>query len=116
MKKKIGIVLTVLLLAAACALSGWLFIGEPVDGKQLAYQVTEHPSYLDLQVTSVESAVALRGWQFKQEGNDLSIRARKVPVSPFFSHGDYLTSIDTDGIDRVYLGGQLIWSRPEGGK
>ena len=103
MKKKIGIVLTVLLVTAACLLSSWLLIGEPVDGKQLAYQITEHPSYLDLQVTAVESAVALRGWQLKQEGN--------VPVSPFASHGDYLTSIDTDGIDHVYLGGQLIWSR-----
>lgn len=100
-----------LLVTAACVLSGWLLIGEPVDGKQLAYQITEHPSYLDLQVTAVESAVALRGWQLKQEGNDLFIRARKVPVSPFASHGDYLTSIDTDGIDHVYLGGQLIWSR-----
>ena len=58
MKKKIGIVLTVLLVTAACVLSGWLLIGEPVDGKQLAYQITEHPSYLDLQVTAVESAVA----------------------------------------------------------
>ena len=77
MKKKIGIVLTVLLVTAACLLSSWLLIGEPVDGKQLAYQITEHPSYLDLQVTAVESAVALRGWQLKQEGNDLFIRARK---------------------------------------
>lgn len=111
MKKKIGIILTVLLVTAACVLSSWLLIGEPVDGKQLAYQITEHPSYLDLQVTAVESAVALRGWQLKQEGNDLFIRARKVPVSPFVSHGDYLTSIDTTGIDHVYLGGQLIWSR-----
>ena len=111
MKKKIGIILTVLLVTAACLLSSWLLIGEPVDGKQLAYQITEHPSYLDLQVTAVESAVALRGWQLKQEGNDLFIRARKVPVSPFASHGDYLTSIDTDGIDHVYLGGHLIWIR-----
>lgn len=31
MKKKIGIVLTVLLVTAACLLSGWLLIGEPVD-------------------------------------------------------------------------------------
>ena len=81
MKKKIGIVLTVLLVTAACLLSSWLLIGEPVDGKQLAYQITEHPSYLDLQVTAVESAVALRGWQLKQEGHDLFIRARKVPVT-----------------------------------
>ena len=58
MKKKIGIILTILLVTAACMLSGWLLIGEPVDGKQLAYQITEHPSYLDLQVTAVESAVA----------------------------------------------------------
>lgn len=94
----------------ACCPAGCSSVN-PVDGKQLAYQITEHPSYLDLQVTAVESAVALRGWQLKQEGNDLFIRARKVPVSPFASHGDYLTSIDTDGIDHVYLGGQLIWSR-----
>ena len=111
MKKKLGIILTGLLVPAAGELSGWLLIGDHVDGKQLAYQITEHPSYLDLHVTAVESAVALRGWQLKQEGNDLFSRARKVPVSPFASHGDYLTSIDTAGIAHVYLGGQLIWSR-----
>lgn len=43
MKKKIGIILTILLVTAACLLSSWLLIGEPVDGKQLAYQITEHP-------------------------------------------------------------------------
>ena len=82
MKKKIGIVLTVLLVTAACVLSGWLLIGEPVDGKQLAYQITEHPSYLDLQVTAVESAVALRGWQLKQEGNDLSSAQERFRYPP----------------------------------
>ena len=52
----------------------------------------------------------LRGWKFEQEGNNVYISAKKVLVSFLFSSGQYQTSIDIDGIENVYLGGQMIWN------
>ena len=88
-----------------------LFVtGEPIDGEQLAYNIMQNNSTLELQVSAKESAVALRGWKFEQEGNNVFISAKKVLVSFLFSSGQYQTSIDIDGIENVYLGGQMIWN------
>lgn len=85
-------------------------IGEPIDGKQLAYHVAEDDSILELQVSATESAVALKSWKVRQKGNDLFISARKVLVSFVFSSGEYQSSVNTDGIENIYLGGHMIWS------
>lgn len=109
LKKKIGISIAIIVVTVLCLLTNWFVIGEPIDGKQLAYTVTVDNSLLKLQVVAEESAVALRGWKFKQDGNNLFISARKVPVSFLFSSGEYQTSVNLDGIASVYLGGQIIW-------
>lgn len=109
LKKKIGLSIAIIVIIVLCLLANLFVIGEPIDGKQLTYTVTVDNSTLKLQVVSEESAVALRGWKFKQDGNNLFISARKVPVSFLFSSGEYQTSINLDGIASVYLGGQMIW-------
>lgn len=105
--KKIGIGIAIFVL---CILSSLFVIGEPIDGNQLAYHISQNNSDLELQIYAIESSAALRGWKFKQEGKDLFISARKVPVSFLFPNGEYHTSIDVDGIENVYLGGKIIWS------
>lgn len=85
-------------------------IGEPVDGAQLHCDASVNGSTLELRVDTVESAMALRGWNLKQDGNTLQIRARKVLVSPLFSDGSYQASIDLEGIKTISLGGTVIWS------
>ena len=107
MKKKIGIGIATLGIIILCILLDLFVIGEPIDGKQLAYNITQN---LELQVSAKEPAVALRGWKFEQEGNNVYISAKKVLVSFLFSSGQYQTSIDIDGIENVYLGGQMIWN------
>ena len=113
MKKKIGIgiaILGIIILCILCILLKLFVIGEPIDGNQLAYNITQNNSTLELQVSAKEPAVALKGWKFKQEGNSLFISAKKVPVSFLFSNGQYQTSINIDGIENVYLGGRMIWN------
>ena len=85
-------------------------IGEPVDGAQLSYNITQNDATLELQVSATESAVALKGWKIEQEENNVFISTKKVPVSFLFSSGKHQTSINIDGIENVYLGGQIIWS------
>ncbi len=109
MKKKIGIGIVTLGIIILCILLKLFVIGEPIDGNQLAYNITQNNATLELQVSAKESAVALRGWTFEQEGNNVFISAKKVPVSFLFSSGQYQTSIGIDGIENVYLGGQMIW-------
>ena len=87
-KKKIGIGIATLGIIILCILLNLFVIGEPIDGEQLAYNITQNDSTLELQVSAKESAV----------------------VSFLFSKGQYQTSIDIDGIENVYLGGQMIWN------
>lgn len=110
MKKKIGVGIAALGIIILCILLKLFVIGEPVDGAQLAYNITRNNATLELQVSATESAVALRGWKIEQEGNNVFISTKKVPVSFLFSSGQYQTSINIDGIENVYLGGQIIWS------
>lgn len=109
--KKIGIGIAIIGVAAVCFFGTFFVIGEPVDGKQLLTTAIVDDSKLELQVSAEGSAVALKGWKYEKEGTDLFISARKVPVSPLFSDGNYRDSIDLDGLECVYLGGQVIWEK-----
>lgn len=88
-------------------------IGEPVDGSQLYCTTSARDTALELRVDTAESAMALRGWKLQRDGNTLSIRARKVLVSPLFSDGTFETVIDLQGIETVLLGGTVIWTDEE---
>lgn len=88
-------------------------IGEPVDGRQVSYTMSLNEQNLELHVVSVESAVALQGWKYKQDGSSLFISMRKVLLSPLFSKGYYETAIDIRSIAYIYLGGQVIWQRED---
>lgn len=85
-------------------------IGEPVDYAQVYCTADVNDQKLKLRIESVESAVALRGWKFEQEGDTLYISARKVLVSPLFEEGSYETVIDLKSSERVSFGGHMVWS------
>ena len=109
MKKKLLLVAGALVLALLGALL-WLFvIGEPIDGRQLACNVSQEGPSLTIQVTSPDSGMALKGWKIKPKGDELYLSARKVPVSVLFPSGEYQCTVEVDGIRAVYLGGQEIW-------
>ena len=101
-------ILTGVILYVLCDL---YIIGEPIDGIQMRCVSSVNDETLELRVDALESAVALRNWRFKETDGTLFISARKVLVSPLFTEGSYQTSVDLEGIDRVVLGGELIWQR-----
>lgn len=85
-------------------------IGEPVDGEQIYFTISENGRELELQIDTVESAMALRGWKYRQDDGILYISARKVPVSLFYDEGRYKTTINTEMIETIILGNKTIWS------
>lgn len=88
-------------------------IGEPVDSAQVYCEVTVADQNLELNVSTSASAIAFRGWKFRQEGNTLFVSARKVLVSPLFRDGVYHTSMDLGTIEEISFGGQTIWEKDE---
>lgn len=81
-----------------------------MDGEQLAVFLQEEGNTVTLNIATPASAIALRGWKYRQEGSTLYISARKVLVSPLFRDGTYQTTIDTTLLSEIYLGGKLIWN------
>lgn len=110
MKKKLLWAFLIFLIVALCIAVKLFLIGEPVDGNQLIYSVTENEQSLVLNVCASDSAAALRGWKYRQDGNTLYISTRKVLVSPFFSSGIYQTTITPETVTEIYLSGKLIWT------
>ena len=105
------IILAIALLLILGAMTKLFLIGEPIDGRQVHCTLSLSGQNLELHVAPAESDMALRGWEFKQDGSTLFISGRKVLVSPLFSEGYYEASIDIKSIDHIYLGGQAIWQR-----
>lgn len=110
LKHKAMILLGIALIIGLTFLLKLFIIGEPVDGVQIVFVTSAHDQTLDLQVDTLESAMALRGWKHHQDGGTLSISARKVLASPMFHEGHYETSIDLETVETIILGGEVIWS------
>lgn len=109
-KKMIMIITGVFLIICPGILTKLFLIGEPVASEQIYYITSADGRKLNLTVETFESAAALRGWKYRQDGSTLYISARKVLVSPFFREGRYETIINTEEIDQIILGGSTIWS------
>lgn len=115
-KKKCNVKILAIIIGCLVVIALGIFlkifvVGEPIDRAQVACEVSVNDQSLELKVMAIESAMALRGWKFKQEGSTLHINARKVPVSPFFDNGTYETSIDLSEIENIIFGGQVIWAK-----
>ncbi len=110
MKKRITFILLALLLILAWIPLQLFVIGEPVDGEQLSWEVQAEEDILCIHISTPASAVALRGLKVRQDGSTCHISLRKVLVSHLFSSGSASVEIDILKIDRVFLGGKLVWS------
>ncbi len=108
MKKKY---ILFLLLMVMTVLGTHFLIGEPVDHIQLQGQITEEGNTLSVWIAPLEENMALRGWKLRQEGENLYITVRKVPVSPLFRNNSIEKKLDITHIRTVYLGGGIIWER-----
>ncbi len=109
--KKSAVIIAGVLLVIVLGFAAKLYvIGEPIDGEQVYCTASVNGQNLKLQIETVESGMALRGWKYKQDGSVLYISGRKVLVSPFFNEGYYEASINIELIERVLFGNKVIWS------
>ena len=104
------IIICTLLLVVLGIILKLFVLGELVDETQVYCNASMNGQHLELQITTVESRVALRGWKFEQDGNTLLINARKVLASPLFNKRDYKTIIDLEVINNISFGDKEIWS------
>ena len=71
---------------------------------------TDVPGQLDIRVYSIWSGTACRQWETEQEPEGIvRVTCRQVLPSPLSNSGDYRAVLNTEGVNAVYLGDQLIW-------
>ena len=111
MKKALTILATLLLAVLIFIPLELFFIGSPADSRTVYCNVTEEDGgQLRFHATTPASAIAFRGWKFRQEGNALHITARKVLVSRFFPSGTYTTTVTPEVLTEIYFAGERIWT------
>ena len=114
MKKKAAITAGILLgLIMVFVVGGYIsafFVGSPLDGNQVFCETSLEGQTLTLQISTAESAAGFRDWRQTVKDRTLYIDARKVLVSEFAHSGTYKTVVDVKDIDKVILGGKIIWT------
>lgn len=105
-----AVAVTVLLFTAGVAAKLFL-IGTPIQTQGMSWVIsTDVPGQLDIRVYSIWSGTACRQWETEQEPEGIvRVTCRQVLPSPLSNSGDYRAVLNTEGVNAVYLGDQLIW-------
>ena len=105
-----AVAVTVLLLTAGVAAKLFV-IGTPIQTQGMSWVIsTDVPGQLDIRVYSIWSGTACRQWETEQEPEGIvRVTCRQVLPSPLSNSGDYRAVLNTEGVNAVYLGDQLIW-------
>lgn len=105
-----AVAVTVLLFAVGVAAKLFL-IGTPIQTQGMSWVIsTDVPGQLDIRVYSIWSGTACRQWETEQEPEGIvRVTCRQVLPSPLSNSGDYRAVLNTEGVNAVYLGDQLIW-------
>ena len=107
----IGISFMVVLLFTAGVAAKLFVIGTPIQTQGMSWVIsTDVPGQLDIRVYSIWSGTACRQWETEQEPEGIvRVTCRQVLPSPLSNSGDYRAVLNTEGVNAVYLGDQLIW-------
>ena len=105
-----AVAVTVLLFTAGVAAKLFV-IGTPIQTQGMSWVIsTDVPGQLDIRVYSIWSGTACRQWETEQEPEGIvRVTCRQVLPSPLSNSGDYRAVLNTEGVNAVYLGDQLIW-------
>ena len=105
-----AVAVTVLLFTAGVAAKLFV-IGTPIQTQGMSWTInTDVPGQLDIRVYSIWSGTACRQWETEQEPEGIvRVTCRQVLPSPLSNSGDYRAVLNTEGVNAVYLGDQLIW-------
>ena len=105
-----AVAVTVLLFTAGVAAKLFV-IGTPIQTQGMSWVIsTDVPGQLDIRVYSIWSGTACLQWESEQEPEGIvRVTCRQVLPSPLSNSGDYRAVLNTEGVNAVYLGDQLIW-------
>lgn len=105
-----AVAVTVLLFTAGVAAKLFV-IGTPIQTQGMSWVIsTDVPGQLGIRVYSIWSGTACRQWETEQEPEGIvRVTCRQVLPSPLSNSGDYRAVLNTEGVNAVYLGDQLIW-------
>lgn len=105
-----AVAVTVLLFTAGVAAKLFV-IGTPIQTQGMSWVIsTDVPGQLDIRVYSIWSGTACRQWETEQEPEGIvRVTCRQVLPSPLSNSSDYRAVLNTEGVNAVYLGDQLIW-------
>ena len=105
-----AVAVTVLLFTAGVAAKLFV-IGTPIQTQGMSWVIsTDVPGQLDIRVYSIWSGTACRQWETEQEPEGIvRVTCRQVLPSHLSNSGDYRAVLNTEGVNAVYLGDQLIW-------
>ena len=108
----LAILLTLAALLGALAAKVFL-IGSPADARAMAMGLWADGGTLRVEVASVSSGNTYWGWRTETADGIVTITAREGLVSPFHHTASSKLSVPLDGVEEVYLCGQLIWQEGE---
>lgn len=105
-----AVVCTVLVIAGGLAAKVFL-IGTPIQPQTYALRhYVDEENVLHLVMDCVDSATAYYGWETDEEdGGVVKIYGRAVTVSPFHNEGWGRLTVPLEGVEEVWLCGELVY-------
>lgn len=104
-----AVVCTVLVIAGGFAAKIFL-IGTPIQPQTYALRhYVDEENVLHLVIGCVDSARAYYGWETEEEDGIVKIYGRAVTVSPFHNEGWGRLKVPLEGVEEVWLCGELVY-------
>lgn len=104
----LAVVLTVLILVGALAAKVFV-IGSPADAQSMSLGLWTDDGALQVEISSADSAKVYWDWQTETADGIVTITAREGLVSGLHPTASAKFSVPLEGVEEVYLCGQIIW-------
>ena len=104
----IAIACTLAVILAGVALKMFV-IGEPASREGMSWSMRCYETAMDLRVYSTWSGVAYCRWELENNDGVVRLTAKQVLPSVLYDSADHRERIPLDGVQEVWIAGQLIW-------
>ena len=84
-------------------------IGEPASREGMSWSMRCDETAMDLRVYSTWSGVAYCRWELENNDGVVRLTAKQVLPSVLYDSADHRERIPLDGVQEVWIAGQLIW-------
>ena len=104
----IAVACTLAVILAGVALKMFV-IGEPAGREGMSWSMRCDETAMDLRVYSTWSGVAYCRWELENNDGVVRLTAKQVLPSVLYDSADHRERIPLDGVQEVWIAGQLIW-------